>query len=274
MGRWRSAALLAGLVSLPLDLWAQAVISATPVEHTVFGPVDDRALAAHWGLKPEEVQRYRDYMRVEGRYFYRHLDPVMVLGILEADPARRARYAEQYLEGERRRVEQQTGFASLVAATQLKRYGREALFDFSKLPQAAGSPNYLRARANRPGSAPAVALSLPPAAPGAAAPPAIPQAGDTVDLLVAPDCRAPCHDKLNELLKTPGVRILVYGRGFQDPPALVAWLEQRPATPDLPRADERIEPRRFDAVVFGPAAERATPPLALLRRHGVVIGTL
>ena len=53
---------------------------------------------------PEEVAHYRQYMRVEGRYFYAHLDPVMTLGIIETDPVQRARYAGLYLEAERERV--------------------------------------------------------------------------------------------------------------------------------------------------------------------------
>ena len=70
-----------------------AAITATPIEHTRFEEVSPPAFARHWGLTAEEVTKYRAYMNVEGRYFYAHLDPVMVLGIIETDPVQRGRYA-------------------------------------------------------------------------------------------------------------------------------------------------------------------------------------
>ena len=94
------------------------------------------------------MKRYHHYMAVEGQYFYRHLDPVMVLGLIETDPAQRARYAEQYLMGERRRIEAQTRFATLAAAVQLERFGLEKRVDFSTLRGARNSPGDLAARAS------------------------------------------------------------------------------------------------------------------------------
>jgi hypothetical protein len=129
---------LIGAAALPPDAArGQSTIAATAVEHTTFGEVSARTLADRWGLQPDEITRYRDYMAVEGRYFYSHLDPVMVLGLIETEPARRARYAEKYVLAERRRIEQQTGFATLVAAMQLKRFGLEPPVDFARLPLIA-----------------------------------------------------------------------------------------------------------------------------------------
>ena len=92
-GRW-----LAGLLACSLGaVRAQTTLTETPVHYSTWGPASDAALAAHWGLTAEEVQRYHHYMAVEGQYFYRHLDPVMVLGLMETDPAKRTRYAEKYL---------------------------------------------------------------------------------------------------------------------------------------------------------------------------------
>lgn len=246
-----------------------AAITATPIEHTRFEEVSPPAFARHWGLTAEEVTKYRAYMNVEGRYFYAHLDPVMVLGIIETDPVQRGRYAEQWLKAERRRVDDQTGFASLVAATQLKLFGLEALFDFSKLPQAANSPGYWRARADRRGLATPLAFSPLPEN-RAQREPATPQAGDTVDLLVDADCQEACYQKLDQVLKTPGVRVQLYGRGFKDNPGLLAWMERWPV-PAETRADAvaRVAPRRFDPVIFGGFSHEKSP-VALLRRKGAV----
>jgi hypothetical protein len=266
--------LLAGLAALPFaGARAQGAITATPVEYTAFGPANDRALAEHWGLPEADVARYRQYMQVEGRYFYAHLDPVMVLGIIETDPAKRARFAERYLDAERRRVAAQTGFATLVAATQLERYGLESPVDFSRLPQAAHSPGYRAARSARE-APPGLAADRAPAAPPPAPAAATLRAGDTVDVWVEAGCEAPCHDKLTEILQTPDVKVHLYGRGFKDALALVAWLERWPA-PGLDAAARaaaarRIEPRRFDPVIFG-GIDLSQPPVALLRRNGAAI---
>lgn len=275
--RWLLAlSVLIGAAALPPNAArGQSTIAATAVEHTTFGEVSARTLADHWGLQPDEIAQYRDYMAVEGRYFYSHLDPVMVLGLIETEPARRARYAEKYVLAERRRIEQQTGFATLVAAVQLKRFGLEPPVDFARLPQAQNSPAYGQARAERLNPRPASPALSPPVVPPAE--PVSLRAGDTVDLLVTAGCETPCYDQLSEVLKTPGVKVHLYGRGFQDTPALVAWLERWPAAglaaAARAAAAARIEPRRYDAVVFA-GIDVARPPVALLRRQGAVIGTL
>lgn len=266
-------ALLVGLAAAPLAARAQSGIGATAVEYTALGEPNAREVAEHWGLKPEEVEKYRAYMRLEGRYFYAHLDPVMVLGIIETDPERRAKYAQKYLEGERQRIGEQTGFARLVARVQLQRFGLEAPVDFSVMPQAANAPEYRQARQDRlaPPPPPAGPVALPPL-PG----PAVPRAGDTVDLLVVADCPA-CYERLAAVLKAPDVRVHLYGRGFKDPAELVAWLDRWPgegfAPAERAAAAARIEPRRYDPVVFD-GYDLQHPPVALLRRGGAVVGRL
>lgn len=296
--RWKVVISLSAC--LPGWVLAQGTVSATAVSYTTWSAPTAEALAAHWGLTPEDVRRYNAYMAVEGRYFYAHLDPVMVLGLIETDPQRRTQYVKQYLGAERQRIEQQTSFAALAAEVQLKRFGLEKLVDFSTLPGAKASPGYLEARAQRhegengaflpvaalpsPRSAalkeatltPHPGESVAPAAttPTRAAPSATPQAGDTIDLLVDPDCTTACYEKLVALLKTPDVRIHVYGRGFKDNAAFLAWLAQRPSTA-ASQAEEakRLEPRRFDALMFnGLATSKA--PVALWRRQGMLVSRL
>ena len=230
-------------------------------------------------------------MAVEGQYFYRHLDPVMVLGLIETDPAQRTRYAEKYLETERRRIEAQIRFATLAATVQFQRFGLEKWVDFSTLrgararsgdlatrarPDAGGNgafspvapaPGATRPRAARP-TAPGALAASPPRAP------VQPQAGDTVDVLVEPDCGVACYQKLAELLKIPEVRIRIYGRHFKDTPAFIAWLEQRPGDAATRAADaKRLEPRRFDPLLFS-GISTLKAPVALWRRQGALLSPL
>ena len=286
-GRW-----LAGLLACSLGaVRAQTTLTETPVHYSTWGPASDAALAAHWGLTAEDVQRYHHYMAVEGQYFYRHLDPVMVLGLIETDPAKRTRYAEQYLEAERRRIAAQVSFATLAATVQFQRFGWEKRVDFSTLRGAPARSGDLAARARpdaggngafspvaptlnthrltvaRQGAPDATATSRPRAS-------VKPQAGDTVDLLVEPDCGAACYQKLAELLKIPKVRIRVYGRHFKDTPAFLAWLEQRPGAAATRAADaQRLEPRRFDPLLFS-GISTLKAPVALWRRQGALLSPL
>lgn len=283
---------LAGLLACSLGaVRAQTTLTETPVHYSTWGPASDAALAAHWGLTAEEVKRYHHYMAVEGQYFYRHLDPVMVLGLIETDPAQRTRYAEKYLETERRRIEAQIRFATLAATVQFKRFGLEKLMDFSTLRGAQARSDNLAARA-RPDAGGNGAFSPGAPAPGATRPlaarqtapgtlaasppraPVQPQAGDTVDVLVEPDCGAACYQKLAELLKIPEVRIRVYGRHFKDTPAFIAWLEQRPGGAATRAADaKRLEPRRFDPLLFS-GISTLKAPVALWRRQGALLSPL
>ncbi|MEZ5580113.1 MAG: hypothetical protein R3F40_12290 [Candidatus Competibacteraceae bacterium] len=267
-----------GLMGCPSALIAQtAPITATAattttIEHTQFGEASDQELAEYWKLSREEVARYRHYMRVEGRYFYGHLDPVMTLGIITADPVQRARYAGLYLEAERQRVRDQTSFAQLVADVQLRRYGLEPPVDFSTLPQVANSPGYQAARAGRHAT-PVERPDRPTAPPATPAEPVVPQAGDVVEVLVEPGCTRECADAILRVLKIAGVTIRVYGRHFKTTQALVDWLEQAPLAP-LDASDRvRIEPRRFDPLIFNGIVP-LHPPVVLLRRQGAVIGRL
>lgn len=268
---------LRGLLSA-LALASAAAVAAPPtsIDYTTVetSEVSDVELAEYWRLESEEIRRYRRYMALEGRYYYRHLDPVMVLGLIETNPDRRQRYAEQYLLAERRRVDQQLSFSVLVAQTQLQLFGPEALYDFSTLPGAANSPGYLRARAERlepladGGMSRPVAGVTPPSAPAAEFEP---RDGDTIDLLVEPDCRTTCYQLLAALLETPAAVISIYGHRFADPEALAAWLEEADAIAlDDPTLGARLQLKRFDPLVF--ADMPLSAPLALLRRDGVVVG--
>jgi hypothetical protein len=208
-------------------------------------------------------------MTREGRFFYAHLDPIMVLGIIESDPQRQARYAEQYLRAERQRIEAQTAFAQAVGAAQRRLFGWEKYVDFSKLPQAAASrPSPATARDSGP------ARLMPARWPRLD--PATLRAGDTVDVWVDAACQTRCFDRLRTLVQTPDINVLLYGQDFADAAALVTWLEAGLASwteAERQTAATRIQPRRFDPVVFAGSAGKRTP-VVLVRRNGRIVGRL
>ena len=253
------------LLALPLAAAAASPVTATALDYT---QVTEADLADHWSLEQADIRRYRNYMAREGQFFYAHLDPIMVLGIIESDPKRRTRYAEQYLMAERQRIEAQTAFAQAVGAAQIRLFGKEKYVDFSRLPQAAAIPSLTTAQDSvRPHVGAPLVSRLDPAAL---------QAGDTVDLLVDAACQAACYDQLRALLQRPAMTIALYGRDFADPTALVTWLEAGQASwTDTERqaAAARIQPRRFDPLAFARVAPIALP-LALVRRNGALIGRL
>ena len=252
------------LLALPLAAAAASPVTATALDYT---QVTEADLADHWSLEQADIRRYRNYMAREGQFFYAHLDPIMVLGIIESDPKRRTRYAEQYLMAERQRIEAQTAFAQAVGAAQFRLFGKEKYVDFSRLPQAAAA---------MPSHPPALAAARPAIRSLPRLDPAGLQAGDTVDLLVDAACQAACYDRLRALLQRPTLTIALYGRDFADPTALVTWLEAgQTSWTDAERqaAAARIQPRRFDPLVFA-GVQLTAPPLALVRRHGRIVGRL
>lgn len=241
-----------------VSVWSALSVAAPErLEYTAveYPRIERAQFAEHWQLSLEEFDRYQQYMALEGRYFYAHLDPVTVLGVIETDPVRQQHYATLYLRQERQRIAQQTGFAALVALRQQQLYGAERVFDFSTLPQAAHSPGY---QAARQGERPE--RLAPPDEYGVFAP----QAGDRVDLLVTPICQTECFALLDALMATPVDRVHLYGYGFSEPAALAAWLM---AWPHSDTDSERLQLKRFDPLIF-PTAER---PQVLLRRDGIVV---
>ena len=107
------------LLSLALPVWAGDAPTRQAAS-TETGSVEieslarDKASAERWGLSLEQWQRYETYMEQEGRYFYDHLDPVFVAGLIaETDIERRQLaelYARQELERTRRLIAFQDDF--------------------------------------------------------------------------------------------------------------------------------------------------------------------
>lgn len=263
-----------GLLTLCLTAQAQdATITQTQITATQFQRTTAQieTMATQWELEPEEVERYLDYMDHEGQYFYNHLDPVMVLGIIETDTAKRDDYAAKYLMAERRRVEQQVLFATTVAQAQQRLFGPESIVSFAKLPQATNSPRYLKARARKQGKSQALQLR-PPATPIPVANVQTmqPQIGDVIDLLVDTACTRACYDALTHTLAVDDVTVNLYVKGYTGNAGVVEWFTTWLADHPTPTDADRIALKRFDPVLFGEGASTKTP-VAFLRRDGVVI---
>lgn len=100
-------------VTLPLDSVAAEQASRAAQSHaaqsqarsTTGTPLDDGRLAQDWGLKVEELVRYRQLMQGPLGVYSPNLDPLTALGIESRSDEERRRYAELQVRMEGRRVE-------------------------------------------------------------------------------------------------------------------------------------------------------------------------
>ena len=111
----------------------------------------ESAVAADWGIRETDWQRYQELMRGPAGLHYRHLSPAFVLGLHAETDADRDRWARIVWEEERRRLERLFDFNR--AYNRIARAIRQAdvfsFFDSQYLEQPAGfSP--LHFGTNRP----------------------------------------------------------------------------------------------------------------------------
>ena len=107
-------------------------INETEVQHTEL-----TQLARQWGITIDDAQKYSRYMSTAGKYFYSHLDPVMVLGFISEQPKERSRLAEIYLRESRKRYLAEKQFVNDIGHAQKRMFGPEKLYDLSTLPNYA-----------------------------------------------------------------------------------------------------------------------------------------
>lgn len=82
--------------------------------------IDDReAFIKHWKISDEEYERYLKFMQVEGRYRYKDLTPLEVLGLSAEDDATMQYYAKKAAEDEREAVKKQLRF--IIMTTEYKK---------------------------------------------------------------------------------------------------------------------------------------------------------
>ena len=95
------------LMALTFQANAQAGNDATPKPSITYTTINNKPFRDAWGLNDDESKSYNDYMQTTGKFFYTHLDPLMVLGFIEENPAKRAALAERHLIKSRQRIVQE-----------------------------------------------------------------------------------------------------------------------------------------------------------------------
>jgi integrating conjugative element protein (TIGR03759 family) len=100
----RAALLLCAMICMPLAT-AQTSTAQSRETASPFAPLDEKRLAAQWGLQTEEWARFRELMQGPLGTYSPGLDPLSALGIEARDEAERRRYAEMQARAEARRVE-------------------------------------------------------------------------------------------------------------------------------------------------------------------------
>jgi len=96
--------------------------------------INQKQFMKDWGLDDAEYRRYQKYMSTTGQFFYSHLDPLMVLGMIESNEDTRKHFAERYWMKAQKRVEQELIFTEEIGNAQRRLFGTQKLFDFSRLP--------------------------------------------------------------------------------------------------------------------------------------------
>lgn len=108
---WFSASAMAAGAPSKIDAAELAVrssqsrVAQSQARGTVALPLDDDQLANSWGLKVDELQRYRQLMEGPLGVYSPNLDPLTALGIESRSDEERRRYAELQVRMEGRRVE-------------------------------------------------------------------------------------------------------------------------------------------------------------------------
>ncbi len=100
-------------------LFTSSVGAQQTITYTSFNDKQlKQQMVKHWKITEEEYQRYADFMNVEGRYRYKDLTPLEVLGIAAEDEATRQYYAKKAAIEELAEVKKQMEF--ILLTTQYK----------------------------------------------------------------------------------------------------------------------------------------------------------
>lgn len=86
---------------------------------TIDAKADRESFIKHWGISDEEYDRYLRFMQVEGRFRYKDLTPLEVLGLSASDDATMQYYAKKAAANEREAVKKQLRF--IIMTTEYKK---------------------------------------------------------------------------------------------------------------------------------------------------------
>ncbi len=254
---------------LALQTHAQVSNNAPQKPSITYTTINNKPFRDAWGLNDEESKTYNDYMQTTGKFFYTHLDPLMVLGFIEENPAKRAALAERHLIKSRQRIIQERTFVEEIGDAQKRLYAGEKAFNFARLPGydahkeklAALRSSVSTARANKTGPAVPVNTTV-----------AKFNWNDnksivSIDYLIPAECKE-CINTVKQMLDTPETVIInLYAKDGD-----INYLEQV-----IQSVANEIEParvisaKRYDSIVF---AGIANPSKPVVRRDGVVVARL
>ncbi len=230
---------------------ATETVDSTQEPHDVVRTTVEHA--ALWALTPEQWTRYETYMAQTGKYFYKHLDPVFVSGLIAESDAERLKLADLYNQQEYARVQQLVAFQTTAAIAFKQRYGDEPVMSLDKLYALVNQPHPQRA---------------------AQAPPPSPTFGDRIALFIDNTCRRACDRAFrrhyNVVRNRQGISLDIYFVGKTTDDAIQNWARRLKIDPKLVLT--RVITLNHDDrhALFG--APRV--PAAFLVRQNAVVGQL
>ena len=105
-------------------------ITHDATKNTALSPTN---IAKHWGLSAQQLKRYNAYMKIEGHYFYKQLDPVFVAGLIAQTDEEREQLAELYAKQEYERNKRLIAFNDAFEMAADRLYGHEEKISLTKL---------------------------------------------------------------------------------------------------------------------------------------------
>jgi len=248
-----------------------AVVDSTVVEYT---QIEDDAMMKAWNITQAELTQYREYMQTTGRYYYTHLDPVMVLGISSDNPADRDRFAELYIRNEVTMRLQEQEFITSVGYAHTRLYGKGKRFDFSKVP---GYAEHQRSQAQVL-TANIKSNSVHVSAPGSLPSYSIADyhweqrnALISVDLLVDAICDT-CLAQFEKVLTVSPTQVIVnvFFSDKQGVPEDVLYLLQSSAAYANRPPARIVNFKRYDPLLWD-EIDKVSLPVAVIRRNGIAV---
>ena len=248
-----------------------AAIAADSGQSTIsFTTINQQSFQSDWGLTDDEFEQYRNYMASTGRYYYTHLDPLMVLGFIETDPGKRDRLAERYLIESRRRIEQELSFVQEIQHAQKRLFPSNRLYDFSKV--AGYEKHQQKKQALERAVQISRARSVPRRNPINATISTYDWHTDpgvvSVEFLIRADCDD-CEAIVRDLLtKTPETVIIDLYAPETDLAALTNLIV---SLRDVIRPSRVISAKQFDPILFDAETDIERP---IVRSNGVIVARL
>ena len=175
----------------------------------------DKASAERWGLTLEQWQRYQTYMENGGNYFYSHLDPVFVSGIIAKTDIERRQIAELYARQELERTRRLIAFQDEFTKA-MKRMGADHnVLSVAKMREMFGDMESVSAANEQPRS------------------------GDRIVLFVSSSCGSRCKSEFRYHYKKlgkqypAGVALDVYFVGKHTDTQIQSWARGLKINPGL-----------------------------------------